>query len=500
MTAPNASQIPGKAREPRIVIVGAGMSGMLLGILLARAGVTSFQIFEKAAKVGGTWRDNSYPGLCCDVPAYMYTYSFEPNPEWSHRFARGPEIQAYFERVYQKYGLDKYLRCNTEVKAARYENGQWTVTLASGETVHADIVISAAGVLHHPRYPDIPGLETFAGKTWHSARWDHYVDLGNQRVGLIGTGSTAVQIVCGLAGKTRKLTQFQRTAQWVHPQYDAPYSEWSKKILRAVPALAGLFHRLYQKLFDATFSQIPIPGAFFHKVVGWGCRRALRQVRDPELRRKLTPDYQPGCKRLIASDDYYAAIQHPSCELVTERVERIEPQGVRTKDGRLHELDVLVMATGFQAHNYMRPMKVTGENGLELDDFWEPGAIAHRGVAVPGFPNFFMLLGPHSPIGNYSVIAISEAQAQYVMRFVELFRQGKASRIEPRADEMKRYNDAMRAALPKTVWVAGGCHSWYEDPSGLPALWPWTFNAYRKSLEQASLNEFELSAQAAKAA
>lgn len=494
LSDPAATHRPGSARDPRILIVGAGMSGMLLGILLNRAGIKSFRILEKAAKIGGTWRENSYPGLTCDVPAYMYTYSFEPNPEWSHRFARGPEIQAYFERVYKKYELEKVVRCNAEVKSARYENAEWILTLANGETLRADIVISAAGILHHPSIPAIPGLDSFAGKTWHSARWDHSVDLSDKRVGLIGTGSTAVQIVCGLAGKTKKLVQFQRTPQWVNPQYDSDYSEWSKKILRAIPALPALFHQLYTKVFDMTFSRIPLPDAFFHRMIDAGCRRHLNSVRDPELRAKLTPSYKPGCKRLIMSDDYYEAIQHPACELVTEGIERVEPQGIRTKDGKLHELDVLVMATGFQAHNYMRPMKVTGENGLELDDFWEPGAIAHRGVAVPGFPNFFMLLGPHSPIGNYSVIAISEAQAQYVLRFVELFRQGKASKIEPRADEMKRYNETLHAALPKTVWVAGGCHSWYEDPSGLPALWPWTFADYKQSLEQAPLDEFQLSA------
>jgi cation diffusion facilitator CzcD-associated flavoprotein CzcO len=477
---------------PKVLIVGAGMSGMLVAIRLARAGIDSFEILEKAAKVGGTWRENSYPGLKCDVPAYMYTYSFEPNPEWSHRFATGAEIQQYFERVYAKYDLARYVRFGVEVESATYEDGGWTVKSKDGAVRRADVLVSAAGILHHPRAPDIPGLETFAGKTWHSARWNHSIDLSDKRVGLVGTGSTAVQIVCGLAGKTRKLTQFQRTAQWVHPQFDGDYSEWSKKILRAAPWLAGFFQWAYKRVFDLTFSRIPLPRSYIHRMLAFNCRRALETVADPALRARLTPDYVPGCKRLILADGYYEAIQDPSCELVTEGIERIEPGGVRTRDGRLHELDVLVTATGFYAHNYMRPMRVIGENGLELNDFWEPGAIAHRGVAMSGFPNFFVLLGPHSPIGNFSVIAISEAQVDYVMQFIELLRQGKAQRVQPRVEAMQRYNEAMRAAIKDTVWVAGGCQSWYLDASGLPALWPWTFSRYKRELEGAPLSEFEL--------
>ena len=476
--------------DPRIVIVGAGMSDMLLGVVLHRRGFRNFVILEKAEKVGGTWRENAYPGLACDVPAYTYTYSFEPNAEWSHRFARGPEIQKYFERVHAKYGLEQYVRCNAKADSAKYENGQWTVTLEGGETLNADLVITAAGFLHHPSTPDIPGLGDFAGKTWHSARWDHSVDLTDKRVGIIGTGSTAVQIVGELAGKCAKLSQFQRTAQWVHPAYDTAYSEWSKKLLRRLPILPRLFSRMYAFALSLTISRLPVPDSYIHKILGWGCRRALKSVKDPVLRKKLTPDYQPGCKRLIFSDTYYKGIQRPDCELVTDQIERIESGGVRTRDGRLHELDVLVMATGFHAHSYMRPMRVTGEMGLELDDFWEPGAVAHRGVAIPGFPNFFMMLGPHSPIGNFSVIAISEAQADYILPFIEMYRDGKARRIEASLEATQKYNDAMRKIAKGTVWARGGCTSWYIDKTGLPAIWPDTFSVYKHALETAGRDEF----------
>ena len=484
---------PSQHRDPRVIIVGAGMSGMLMGILLKRAGVESFQILEKAPKIGGTWRDNSYPGLACDVPAYMYTYSFEPNTEWTRRFAQGPEIQKYFEGVYKKYALEKYIRCNKEVTGSVYEDGGWTIKTKDGETLRADMLITAAGVLHHPSYPDIKGLESFAGACFHSARWDHSVDLKDKRVGIIGTGSTAVQIISALGGKVRKLSLFQRTAQWVHPAYDKPYSELSRNLVRRFPWLARLFHWGYCQFFRVTFTRIAVSDPLILKLLAWGCRRQLATVKDPELRRKLTPTYQAGCKRLILADSFYEAIQHPQSELVTEAIDCIERKGVRTKDGCLHELDVLVTATGFKAHSYMRPMKVIGPNGLDLDKLWEKGASAHRSVAIPGFPNFFMMIGPHSPIGNFSVIAISETQGDYIMKFVEMFRRGECTRIEARADAAERYNNEMRKAIKTTIWMQGGCQSWYLDASGLPALWPWTFARFREELKTLQHAEFEFS-------
>ncbi|HVT33976.1 MAG TPA: NAD(P)/FAD-dependent oxidoreductase, partial [Nevskiaceae bacterium] len=265
-------------RDPRVVIVGAGMSGMLMGIMLKRAGIESFEIYEKAAKVGGTWRENSYPGLACDVPAYMYTYRFEPWAEWSRRFAHGPEIQKYFEHVYAKYGLEKYIRCNAEVVSAVHEDGAWTVTLKDGTRTRADMVISAAGILHHPSLPDIPGLASFAGKSFHSARWDHSVKLDDQRIGIIGTGSTAAQIVGALGGKVKKLVLFQRTAQWVHRIHDAEYSEWSKRLMRRFTWLPKLMHWWYTTFFHVTFARIAVNSWWVMAALYWGCRSNLNSV------------------------------------------------------------------------------------------------------------------------------------------------------------------------------------------------------------------------------
>ncbi|MBL6749234.1 MAG: NAD(P)/FAD-dependent oxidoreductase [Nevskia sp.] len=479
-------------RDPRIAIVGAGMSGLLMGIQLKKAGIDSFTIFEKGPAVGGTWRDNTYPGLACDVPARLYTYSFDTNPNWNHRYARGYEIQKYFESVPAKFDLAPHIRFNTELADARHANGEWLVTTKDGQTLAVDFLVTATGILHHPSYPEIKGLESFAGACFHSARWDHGVPLQGKRVGVIGTGSTAVQITTALVDKVAKFELFQRTPQWVCPQMDTAYSETNKRLFARIPLLRRLVYAVYKKYFELTFGRAVVGDKRLMAAISWLCRRHLATVKDPELRRKLTPSYYPACKRLIFSDTFYKAIQHPAAELVTEGIDHVEPRGVVDKSGRLHELDVLVLATGFKAHEYMRPMHVANESGLTLDQAWAKGAFAHRTVGLPGFPNFFMLMGPHSPIGNFSLISIAEMQVRYIMTFIELFRQGKCSKVEPAAEAARLYNDAIRNALKGTVWMTG-CRSWYFDQNGLPALWPWTFGRYRHEMKAPRLDEFVLS-------
>lgn len=480
------------ARNPKVVIIGGGMSGMLMGIRLKQAGIESFEILEKAETIGGTWRENTYPGLSCDVPAYMYAYSFEPNTDCSRRYARGPEIQQYFLRVYQKYRLESHTRLNTTVESAHYEDGGWTVTTSDGLRQRADIVISATGVLHHPSYPDIPGLDSFAGATMHSARWDHGVALNGKRIGIVGAGSTAVQIVCGLVEQVGQLSLFQRTAQWIAPSLDAEYGEWRKPFLRRAPWLARLFHGAYSELWQRTAGHIAdskLMLGFMDKI----CRLNLElSVRDPVLREKLRPDYRAGCKRLVLSDEFYRSIQQPNARLVTEGIERIEPRGIRTRDGKLHELDVLVLATGFKAFAYMRHIKVVGPQGRNLDEAWSEGATAYRTVTVAGFPNLFLMQGPHSPVGNFSLISISEVQANYIMQLVEWFRRGQCQTIEPQATATQQYNQALQSAVQGTVW-ASGCKSWYLDKNGRPALWPWSYKRFEEELQRPRLEDFQLS-------
>ena len=477
----------------RIAIIGAGMSGILAAIKLRESGLDDLVILEKAATLGGTWRDNTYPGLSCDVPSHLYTYTFEPNPEWSHLFSPGDEIQRYFAQVARKHGIEELIRYNREVVSARFDRGRWVIIAKDGSTETADIVIAATGVLHHPVLPDIEGRESFAGAAFHSARWDHAVPLEGRRIGIIGTGSTAAQIVPALVDKVARLSLFQRTPQWILPLANPAYTEEEKAAFRADPALMAGIYDTWSRRFQNTFARAVIGDeAQLAKIADAVARNLEDNVHDPVLREQLRPAYKAACKRLIMSDTFYPAIQRPNARLVTAGIQRIEAAGVRTVDGELHALDVLVYATGFNAHLFMRPMAVTGEAGC-LDEAWSAGPNAFRSVALPGFPNFFMLCGPNSPVGNFSLIQVSEMQLAYVMQLIDLIRSGRCRHVQPTARATAEFNSALRAAMKGTVWVSG-CRSWYLDQHGNPATWPWTFDRFADDMRAPRLEEFELTA------
>jgi cation diffusion facilitator CzcD-associated flavoprotein CzcO len=489
----DASSADTRSAEPRFVVIGAGMSGLLWGIRLREAGFANFVLYEKGDRSGGTWRDNTYPGLCCDVPSHLYSYSFAPNPDWSRRFSPGGEIQAYFQSVARRFHLDGAIRTHAEVARCEHRDGRWHLTLADGTTDVADFVICATGVLVQPQYPDIPGLDTFSGPCFHSARWDHGVELAARRVGIVGTGSTAVQIVSALVNEVAHLSLFQRTAQWIFPQPNPAYRDDEKARFRADPAVMRHMYESFSRSFAENFSNAVVDRDSARiALVEEICRQNLEQnVRDPELRAKLTPDYRAACKRLIMSEDFYTAIQHPHAELVTERIERIEPAGVRTRDGRLHELDVLVLATGFKPHEFMRPMQIFGRGGRTLADYWEDGARAYRSVSLPGFPNLFMMVGPNSPIGNFSLIQVAEIQCDYILQLIRAVIEGRCREISATDAATDRFNASLRDAMTGTIWVTG-CRSWYLDAKGVPATWPWTFDRYLEEMRQPDLADFEL--------
>ena len=480
-------------RDLRYVVIGAGMSGILVGIRLLAKGHTNFVIYEKAATLGGTWRENTYPGLTCDVPSHAYTYSFEPNPNWTSEMASGPEIRDYFERTARKFGVDKFIEFNQEIVECQYRDGQWHITTSSGKKDTADVVVAATGILHHPAYPDIEGLDSFAGTCFHSARWDHSVPLEGKRVGVIGTGSTGVQIVSALVPQVAHLTHFQRTAQWIMPATNEPYTEAQKQAFRDDPEL------LNQMQNDPAYLEIAwgwseavtdANSPMMEQTEAYAIANLEGSVADPVLREKLRPDHRAGCKRLVRSTDYYQAIQQPNASLVTDRIVAVEPTGVRTADGTLHELDVLVLATGFHAHQFMRPMNVTGRNGVSLNDLWEKRPTAYLAITVPDFPNFFMLNGPTSPVGNFSLIDVAERQWTYIEQLLAPVAGGSAREVTVRPETLAQYEADRIEAAKGTIW-ASGCISWYLDSEGVPATWPWSYRRFADEMAAPKLNDYE---------
>jgi cation diffusion facilitator CzcD-associated flavoprotein CzcO len=479
-------------RPLRFAIIGAGMSGILSAIKLQEAGLDDYVIYEKAERLGGTWRENTYPGIACDVPSHLYSYSFEPNPDWSHRFSPGGEIQAYFEGIARRYGVDKRIRFGAEIVRCEFNGGRWHVQTASGQRDVADIVIAATGVLHHPNLPDIPGLDAFRGACFHSARWDHGVALDGARLGIVGTGSTAVQIVSAVIDRVAKLSLFQRTAQWIAPQENPAYSAEEKAQFHRHPDTMRQLHRDLSRMFAENFSNAVVDATSPQmQLLEDVCRANLEMnVHDPALREKLRPNYRAACKRLVISPDFYQAIQKPNAELVTAGIERVEAEGVRTRDGRLHELDVLVLATGFRADRFMRPMQVIGRGGTRLDDVWAQRPVAYLSISIPAFPNLFMLNGPNGPVGNFSLIEVAELQIGYILQLVAQIRAGRCREISPSEAATAAFDAARVEAAKNTVWMTG-CRSWYLDDRGIPAVWPWTFDRFREQMAAPDLTAYE---------
>jgi len=480
-------------RELRVVVIGAGMAGVLSAIKLKEAGFRDVAVYEKADRLGGTWRENTYPGIACDVPSHLYSYSFAPNPDWSHYFSPGAEIEDYLERVARERGVVGAIRFGEEVTRAAFVDGRWQLETARGSRDAADVVIAATGVLHHPKHPDIAGLDRFAGSCFHSARWDHAVPLDGRRVGIIGTGSTAVQIVSALVDRVAMLSLFQRTAQWIMPQENLRYPEEEKADLRAHPERMRQLRAEISQVFAEHFANAVVDAASPQmRLIDEACRANLEMnVADPALRERLRPSYRAACKRLVISPDFYQAIQKPNAELVTSPIAQVEPGGVRTRDGRLHALDVLVLATGFRVDRFMRPMEVLGRSGLRLDAVWVDRPTAYLSISIPGFPNFFMLNGPNGPVGNFSLIEVAELQFAYIAQLLELIRSGRCREVGATSAATERFECERVEAAGKTVWMTG-CRSWYLDDRGIPAAWPWSFERFRAEMAAPRLDAYEL--------
>jgi cation diffusion facilitator CzcD-associated flavoprotein CzcO len=470
---------------PGIVIVGTGFGGIGMGIALKKAGYDDFIILDKADDLGGTWRDNQYPGCACDVPSPLYSYSFELNPDWSRLFAPQPEIWDYLRRCARTYGLEAHIRYGSVVERMDWDEGarRWDVqTVEHGElgSWRPRAVVAAAGALHLPVYPDIPGAGRFGGTAFHSSRWDHSADLAGKRVAVIGTGASAIQFVPEIAKQAGQLTVFQRTPPWIHPRPDAPIPARMRTAFRKAPVAArALRDAIYMglELRALGFAVSPKLMAPLETVARM---HLASQVTDPALRARLTPDYTIGCKRILLSSDYYPALQRPNVSLVTEEIAEITEAGVTTADGQEHKADVIIYATGFNAIESVTSLHVSGRDGRKL----QPGSLeAYQGITVAGFPNLFLLLGPNTGQGHSSAVFMIESQIQHVLSCLYLLSADQATTIEVSEQAQRRYNDALQRRLRRAVWSEGGCRSWYLDADGVNrTLWPgFTFEYWART-------------------
>jgi cation diffusion facilitator CzcD-associated flavoprotein CzcO len=482
----------------RIAIVGGGFGGVGMGIALKRAGIESFTILEKADRVGGVWRDNCYPGATCDVPSHLYSFSFEPEHRWTRRYACQEEILAYLERCAAKYGLAGNLKLETEVATASFDDeaGSWSIATTDGERLEAEILITACGQLSRPWVPELPGLERFEGSAFHSARWDHGVDLEGKRVGVVGTGASAIQFVPAVAPTVERLHVFQRSAPYVIPKPDRPYRAWQRRLFRRVPAIQSLSRAYVWVVFELAINGFRGRRRLMGLLERQFERNLRRQVPDPGLRRALTPDYAMGCKRILVSNDYYAALCRPNVEVVTDAIAEVTPAGIVTADGAARELDAIVFGTGFASNDFLAPIEITGLDGRDLNQAWRAGAEAYLGITVSGFPNLFMLYGPNTNLGVGSIIYMLESQIAYALAGVQALDHNGAAYLDLRPDVQRRWSDELQRRLEGTVWQTG-CSNWYVNEAGRNVNnWPGFTSEYRRRTRRLDLADYRL-AQAA---
>ncbi|WP_408899494.1 flavin-containing monooxygenase [Nocardioides sp. R1-1] len=488
---------PRAPARPSVIVVGAGFGGLSAAHHLREAGYRDITVLERADDIGGVWRDNTYPGAACDVPSVLYSWSFARKHDWSHRYARQPEILDYIREHARRSGLRDLVRPSAEVTGARWDDSErrWTVELRDGARLTADVLVSAVGQLSRPAIPDLPGLERFDGPVFHSAAWDHDVALEGRRVAVVGTGASAIQFVPAIVDRVAAMTVFQRSAPYVVPKPDGTYSARQQHRFARHARLhqltrSGVFH-LSEQLNRTLDSDGRLAGAL---------RRAWQlhlhhQVRDPELRAQLVPDYPLGCKRLLFSNDWYPALTRRHVDVVTDRIASVESTGVRTADGVLHPADVVILGTGFAATEFLAPMEIRGRGGRLLADAWDGGARAHLGITVPGFPSFFVLYGPNTNLGGSSIIGMLEAQARYVAQAVGAI--AERGPLEVREERAATYDEEMQRRLAHSVWSS--CASWYREPGGrVTTNWPGTVREYQRRTARLDVTDFRVLAEAAR--
>jgi cation diffusion facilitator CzcD-associated flavoprotein CzcO len=462
--------------DHRVAIIGAGFSGLAMAIRLktSRPAIHDFVVLERAGELGGTWRDNSYPGCACDVPSHLYSFSFAPNPDWSHIFARQPEILAYLHDCAARFGIEPHIRYGHDVHGARWDDevDRWRLDTSAGE-ITARVIVAAAGPLSQPSVPELPGFERFAGTAFHSARWDHEHDLTGKRVAVIGTGASAIQFVPRIQPQAAQLHLFQRTPPWVLPRPEHRITAPEKRLLRAAPAVQRALRSAIYWGGEGAILGLVHDQRLVKPVEALARRHIRAQVPDRALRAKLTPEYRLGCKRVLASDTYYPALIQPNAEVVTDPIARVRKGAIVTRDGTVRDVDTIIFGTGFHVTDNPMMDRVYGRDGRSLADVWRGSPQAFLGMTVPGFPNGFLMVGPNTGLGNNSIVFMIEAQVRYVLGALRAMEEHGLSTIEVRPERHEAFQDEVQRRMPGSVWTDGGCRSWYLDANGRNStLWP----------------------------
>jgi cation diffusion facilitator CzcD-associated flavoprotein CzcO len=477
----------------RVIVVGTGFSGLCMGVKLREQGEDDFILLERADDVGGTWRDNTYPGCGCDVPSHLYSFSFAPNPNWSRMFAPQPEIFAYLKGVAEQFDLMRHIHFKANLVGARYDDARklWVVTAEDGRVFEADVLVSGMGGLSNPMIPDTPGLDQFKGAVFHSATWDHAFDLVGKRVAVIGSGASAIQFVPAIAPKVDQLFYFQRTPAWVVPKEDRPLRPDERADFAANPWRQRLARiRQYWEL-EIRFLAFKFKPEWMGLVAKVAKHKIRQAIKDPALQAKITPDYTPGCKRLLISNDYYPALARTNVEVVTEGVKAVTATGVVSHDGQTREVDAIIFGTGFKVQDPIPPKTVYGRGGVDLADAWRAGPEAYLGMAVAGFPNFFMLMGPNTGLGHNSMVFMIESQAHYITSAIMAMKHEHIQALEVKPQAQARFVDEVQKELKRTVWNSG-CKSWYLNEQGRnTTLWPGFTFAYRLKTRRFKLNQYK---------
>lgn len=487
------SWLPREKPDIDVAILGTGFSGLGMAIALKKAGRSSFQIFEKAHDVGGTWRDNHYPGCACDVPSHLYSFSFEPNPNWSRMYSPQPEILGYLKRCADKYDLYPSISFNAEVTRAVFDEAHnfWRIETKDGQRITARALVSGMGGLSRPAYPDIKGLKDFSGAVFHSADWNHDYDLTGKTVAVIGTGASAIQFVPQIAPEVKQLHLFQRTPPWIVPKLDRPIRPWEHKLFHAFPILQYLMRGAIYCRMESGVLGFTVNPKLMKKVEQIARDHLTDQVPDEELRKILTPTYLPGCKRILISNDYYPALGRDNVNVVTAEISEIRGTVVVTKDGAERPVDAIILGTGFKAMDVLTPTEIIGREGRSLAQEWGDFPKAHLGITVSGYPNLFFLMGPNTGLGHNSMVYMIESQIHYVMDALAHMdkRQVPALDVLPKAQA--EFNEEIQARIGKTVWQTG-CKSWYQRDDGRnPSVWPSFTFSYRRRTRRIDPLDYE---------